>query len=86
MNFIWLVSLIVAGQAIRYPVGCAIHMLDGKVEAGDVLPPLGLSTRQMGLSLKVFETLVAVTMTNLRPSNLSSHFINASRIAIVSCS
>ena len=58
MSFIQFISLVVAGQAVCYPVGHAIHVLDGKLEVGDVLPPSGLSTRQMGLSLEVLETLV----------------------------
>ena len=58
MCLIWLVSLIVVRQAVCYSIGCAIHMLDGKVKAGNVFPPSHLSARQMGLSLEVFETLV----------------------------
>jgi len=65
MRFIWLVSLTVMGQAVHYSVSHAIHMLDGKVEVGDVLPPSGLSTRQMGLSLEIFETLVVCNYDEL---------------------
>ena len=52
------VGLIVARQTVCYSIGHTIHMLDGKVEAGNVFLPSRLSARQMGLSLEVFETLV----------------------------
>ena len=58
MCLIWLVGLIVARQTVCYTIGHAIHMLDGKIKAGNVFPPSRLSARQMGLSLKVFEALV----------------------------
>ena len=61
MGRMWLiqpVGLIVVRQAVCYSIGPTIHMLDGKVKAGNVFPPSHLSTRQMGLSLEVFETLV----------------------------
>ena len=54
----WPVSLVVAGQAVRYSVVGTIHVLDGKIEAGDILPPPCLSARHMQLSLKVLEALV----------------------------
>ena len=54
----WTISLVVAGQAVRYSVVSTIHMLDGKVEVGDILPPPCLSARQMRLSLEVLEALV----------------------------
>ena len=37
---------------------CTIYVLDGKFEVGDVLPPSCLVTRQVRLSLEVFEALV----------------------------
>ena len=55
---LWTISLVVVGQAVHYSVVGTIHMLDGKIEAEDVLPPPCLSTRQVWLSLKVFEALV----------------------------
>ena len=54
----WTIGLVVAGQAVRYSVVGTIHMLDGKIEAGDILPPPCLSARQMRLSLEVLEALV----------------------------
>ena len=54
----WTISLVVAGQAVHYSVVSTIHMLDGKVEVGDILPPPCLSARQMQLSLEVLEALV----------------------------
>ena len=54
----WTISLLVVGQAARYSVVGTIHVLDGKVEAGDILPPPCLSARQMQLSLEVLEALV----------------------------
>ena len=54
----WTISLVVAGQAVRYLVVGTIHVLDGKVEVGDILPPPCLSARQMRLSLEVLEALM----------------------------
>ena len=50
--------LVVAGQAVRYSVCVTIHMLDGEVKAGEVLPPSSLSARQIRLGLEIFKTLV----------------------------
>ena len=61
------VGLVVARQAVCYSVGRTTHMLDGKVEAGNVFPPSRLSARQMGLSLEVFETLVVCNYDELSP-------------------
>ena len=54
----WTISLVVARKSVLYLVVGTIHVLDGKVEAGDILPPPCLSARQMWLSLEVLEALL----------------------------
>ena len=60
MCLIWSVGPIVAGQTVCYRLlnwSCrAIHMLDGKILKWEMYSHH--VARQMGLSLKVFETLV----------------------------
>jgi len=51
-------------------------MFGCQVEVGDV-PHHWVCQLDRWVSLDVLETLVSVTMTNLCPSILSSHFINA---------
>ena len=55
---LWTISLVVVGQTVRYLVVRTIHVLDGKVEVGDILPSPCLPARQVWLSLKVLEALV----------------------------
>ena len=54
----WTICFEVARQAVHYPMVCTIYVLDGENEVGDVLPPSCVATRQVRLSLKVFEALV----------------------------
>ena len=58
MVIIQAVVLVVAGQTVRYLVRVTIHMLDGEVKVGEILPPSSLSALQIRLGLKVFEALV----------------------------
>ena len=47
-----------SSETVCHLIGHTIHMLDGKIKAGNVFPPSCLSDRQMRLSLEVFKTLV----------------------------